>query len=65
MADTYLKYLAFGLKIRDGSVLKMCTSVGRKCKTVLIPELRVLVQHNRTWTSSQQNHNKSPQMHKI
>ena len=34
---------------RDGSVSKMCTSGGRQCKTVPIPELRVLVHPNQTW----------------
>ena len=38
------------LSTRDGSVPKMCTSGGRQCKTVPIPELRVLVHPNQTWT---------------
>ena len=37
------------INIRDGSVSKMCTSGGRQCKTVPIPELRVLVHPNQTW----------------
>ena len=39
----------FGVLRRDGSVSKMCTSGGRQCKTVPIPELRVLVHPNQTW----------------
>ena len=34
----------------DGSVSKMCISVGRQCKTVPIPGLRILVNPNQTWT---------------
>ena len=38
-----------GVNCRDGSVSKMCTSGGRQCKTVPIPELHVLVHPNQTW----------------
>ena len=33
----------------------MCTSGGRKCKTIPIPRLRILVYPNQTWTFALNN----------
>ena len=50
--------------IRDGSVSKMCTSGGHQCKNVPISGLHVLGHPNHTHISCQQNHNKSPKIHR-